>query len=192
MNRREAIKNLSISLGVTIAMPTVLSIFNACDRKTGSWHSEFFNNDEKIIVENLINTILSVDKNSFGGQLNLVQFVDKIIAHTLTPTQKQLFRKGAIAFGEKFEDLHGKNIVKGDHQEYDKILALYLKLSKIEEKKVLEQLQISFANVPEEKKTTYLIYKFLINVRKLALIGYFTSKEIIENKLEYQFDNRYV
>lgn len=188
MNRREALKNIGLSFGSALASPTLVSILNSCTAPGTDWTPEFFNASEKYLAEHLVHIILFSGNSSIENQYNIAQFIDKMMKHTVNSKSKKMFHNGASEYKSKFELLYGKKALNGRREEFDELFSLYFNLSEDREQQVFEELRIPVNEVPQHKKSNYLIYKFLIQFRYYCLLGYFTSKEVIENN-PYHNDN---
>ncbi|MEN8138180.1 MAG: gluconate 2-dehydrogenase subunit 3 family protein, partial [Bacteroidota bacterium] len=112
MNRRDAIKNISLGLGYAISSTTILQVFNSC---SGSKKNDiyFFNRKELYVINNLVEIIIPNSEKNTVMDLFLSKFTDKMLINTNSPEEQQIFRLGAEAFINKFELLYNKDAKKG-------------------------------------------------------------------------------
>lgn len=185
MNRRNALKNMSLSLGCTIGTTTLLSILNSCNDIETNWEPKFLSDTQKHMIDFLVDFILPKSDSLGGLDLNLTQFIDKMIPNILEQKDQLLFNKGSLEFEKKFKSVYKKEITKGTKSEFHTLLKTYFKISKKEEELVFNQLELDFNDIPNQKKSTFLIYSFLTSVRYYSLFGYYTSKAILQNDMNY-------
>jgi len=185
MDRRDVIKNLALALGCTIATPTLLSILSSCSQNEKSWKPLFFNERQKYIIDYLVEIILPKTNTPGGQELNVAEFIDKMIDKTVVVEEQNLFNLGSEKFIEKYESLFQKNILKGEKSEFKTLLKPYFDKSKDEEKAIFKLVELSFIEVDENERENFLMYKFLIAVRYYSLLGYYTSQTIMEEILDY-------
>ncbi len=185
MNRRDAIRSMSLSLGITVAVPTILSVLNSCNDPKSKWTSVFLSDSQKHIISHLIEIMLP--NSNFQGEtgFNNVQFIDKMVGNTLEEKDQDQFSTGCSSFEHKFNSVFKKDITEGTKAEINTLLDAYFKLSKAEEKEVFNQLEFGIHELPEHKVSHYLIYTFLTKVRYYCLLGHFTSQEVLMNYQNY-------
>ncbi len=185
MNRRKALKGLGLSMGYAIAAPTAISILQSCSRKEESWTSVFFTEDEKHMVKHLVDIILPVTDTPGGLDLNLPQFVDMMCNDTLKESDKELFHQGSGSFAYEYQQRFKKDLGKSNREDMKQLFSLYFDLDQEEQDQVKLLLSRSVENVSEKDMKNFTIYKFLLTVRSLSLLGYFTSEKIGKEVLNF-------
>lgn len=191
MNRRDTIKTISLSLGCTVATPTLIGILNSCENPTNNWKPEFLSLSQVDIIDTLVDIILPKTNTPGGLDLNITQFIDKMIANTEEKKDQQLFKKGGLAFKNTFITVFKKDISKGTKAEFNALLDTYFNVSNDKEQDIFKTLQSGIRNVPEKKTTSFLIYHFLTKIRYYSLFVYFTSQPILENEFHYNVNLGY-
>lgn len=185
MKRREALKGLGLSLGYVIAAPTAISILESCSKKEASWTSVFFTEDEKQMVGHLVDIILPVSDTPGGLDLNLPQFIDMMCNDTLKASDKQLFHQGSQFFADEYQQSFKKSIKNSNRDNIKQLFSLYFDLDQTEQDKVKLMQSRSVVGLTGEDKKNFTIYKFLLMVRSLSLLGYFTSEQIGKEVLNF-------
>ncbi|WP_406684914.1 gluconate 2-dehydrogenase subunit 3 family protein [Seonamhaeicola sp. MEBiC1930] len=185
MNRRDALKNLTIGLGYTVAAPTVLSILNSCSGKAETWSPLFLSELEKHIVTHLADIILPSSETPGAIDVNTPQFLDKMYYEMETKDKQKLFKSGSTLFSKIFKNTFNYEAIEGKKEDFEKLLDTYFKISEEESEKILKLQSLEIEEIPVEHTASYSIYKFLLSVKHYTLFGYFTSKEIGENVLAY-------
>lgn len=187
MNRRIALKNLSLSIGYLVSVPTIMSTFSSCKEQEtlATWQAVFLSDQEKHIVTNLVDIILPVSDIPGGLDVNVPQFIDKMYKDIELEPKQKIFQKGASVFASEFENNFGKNITKGKKAEIEELFAKYFDLSENETQYILEQQKMAESDISEDNLDTYRMYKFLFSVRSYALFGYYTSEKVGTEVLAY-------
>ena len=185
MNRREALKGLGLSMGYAIAAPTAISILQSCSRKEESWTSVFFTEDEKHVVKHLVDIILPATDTPGGLDLNVPQFVDMMCNDTLNESDKELFHQGSGFFAYEYQQRVKKDLGKSNREDIKQLFSLYFDLDQEEQDQVKLLQSRSVENVSEKDMKNFTIYKFLLTVRSLSLLGYFTSEKIGKEVLNF-------
>ena len=185
MNRRNAIKNLTLSLGYAVATPTILSVLSSCTENIATWKPVFFSDEEQHLVTNLATIILPSSTIPGALDVNVPQFIDKMYKNIELEANQNKFKKGATVFASRFKKMFGKKALKGTESEIKKLVASYFDLSEDEKEQVLKQQNLEEKEVSENYLETYFMYKFLLSVRYYTLFGYYTSKKVGTEVLSY-------
>lgn len=185
MNRREALKGLGLTLGYTMAAPTLLQALQSCSAKGEVWTSVFFTDQEKEIVTFLVDIIIPSTDTPGGLEVNIPQFIDLMCNDTLQNADQDLLHQGSELFAQGFKKTFDKDIEKAKPQEIQKLLATYFDLDKTEEDKVKFIQSKRVDELADSERNNYKLYKFLLAVRNLSLIGYFSSEKIGKEVLSF-------
>lgn len=179
MKRREAIRNLSLGIGYVVSAPAVLGVLESCSKKASpSWRSVFLNEEQKHVVEHLVDVILPATDIPGGLDLNLPEFVDKMCADLLTEVDKDWFNKGSELFGADIRTESGKDIIKSERQDVLDIFERYFKVDSTEQARIFKLQQKEEAELADQDLDPYALYRFLFVVREFTLLGYCTSEKI--------------
>jgi Gluconate 2-dehydrogenase subunit 3 len=158
MHRRNLLKGAGI-LGLYSSFPVVISEFLASCHTGDKLHPSFFTDGEFIILENLADILLPRTITPGGLDTKVPYFIDKVVKECLSTDDQQLIRKGLQELG----NLNGKefsSLSSGEKQQF---------INNIDQQAFKE----------DESKAWFRILK------KLALIGHFTSMEGMTTALNY-------
>ncbi|TXG38494.1 gluconate 2-dehydrogenase subunit 3 family protein [Seonamhaeicola maritimus] len=175
MKRRDALKNIGLSLGYAAVAPSALSILQGCTTEAEKWVPQLLSIDEGIIVKNLVDLILPKTEASPGAlEVNVPEFIDLLAFKSYNEEDKNKFIKGikAIVLELTVDKDPEFQISKLTTEEYDAILAKYLK-SKPEDRK----------DFNKEQKLTF---GALAGLRGQSVWAYKTTEQIGENVLAYR------
>ncbi len=184
MNRRDVLKGLSLSLGYSIATPTLFSIINSCTNKDQAWIPAFFNETQKQTINYLVDIIIPKTDIDGGTELNLTQFIDEMIAHTVEEKEQKIFNEGSIEYERQLNYIYKKS-TKKLKKKHESVLNIYFNIPEEMQELVLKQLKLNVFGFSKNEKSNFLIYKFLTMVRYYCLLGFYTSQEIMEGELNY-------
>lgn len=185
MNRRKALKNLSLSLGYVVAAPAIMNILSSCTSKVETWKPSFLSTEQKNLVTHLVDIILPPTNIPGALDVNVPQFIDKMLNHVERESSQEIFQKGANAFAQKFEATSGEKASKGSKESVQLLFKTYFNLSEEEIEKVKKEQSLLEGEVANDRRNAYLIYKFLFTVRSYTLFGYYTSEKVGEEILSY-------
>jgi hypothetical protein len=185
MNRRTALKNLTLSIGYVVSVPTIMSTLSSCNEKVATWQPLFLSEQEKFMVTHLVDIILPTSDIPGGLDVNIPKFMDKMYQEIELESNQKAFRQGGEIFAIKFGDRYGKKIMKGNKNEIQDLFAHYFVISKEETDKVLQEQRKSQNEIHANNLNNYLLYKFLFSIRYYSLFGYFTSEKVGKEVLAY-------
>lgn len=175
MNRRNALKNLGLSLGYMVATPTILSMLQSCTTPSKKWTPLFFTNKQAYVLENLIALILPKTKDVAGAlDLNIPQFIDLHTSKSATDEEKKEYREGLNAIMDELgvsptDD--DSTPITIETEKFDTILTKYLRLTKAERD----------AYIQEEHE----IFETLTKIRDQTVWAFLSSEEIGKHVLAY-------
>jgi hypothetical protein len=184
MDRRTALKNITLTFGYAVATPTVLSVLQSCKSNVATWTPMFFSPAQGYMITQLADIILPTTDIPGALDVNVPEFMDKML-HDIAPEDKRnIIKEGANAFEKEFQNVYKKDLLKGSKVEYEKLLGKYFDISEAEKTAVFK-MQNTEESIKEEELNTYLIYKFLLAIKEYTLFGYYTSELVGETILSY-------
>jgi Gluconate 2-dehydrogenase subunit 3 len=176
MKRREALKKTLVAMGLTISVPSLLSIFESCNSHSSqTWQPQFFSPDQVTVMGELAETILPKTQTPGAKDLHIDQFIDRIIKQVFSQEDQQLFLKGMEAFEAKAKEVNGKSFIDSSPEQRGRLL------TKLEQE--TDKVPASVWGINMKKDAGPL--PFYRQVKALTLLGYFTSKEIGKKVLVY-------
>lgn len=171
MKRREALKNIGLTLGYSALAPGALSILQSCTSDIKRWTPVFFTEEESIVIKTLVDLILPKTEKTPGAlDVNVPQFLDLYASKAYDEKNKIKYRKGIKSIIEALPiSESGPKALKAE--DYTSLLDEYLRATKTEE--------------TQFKKEKSLVYKSLSNLRNQTVWAYKTSETIGKNVLAY-------
>lgn len=205
MDRRQALRNIGWGAGALVATPTIISILQSCENKP-TFVPVFLSPAQGHALKSMVDLIIPNDETVPGAvAVGVHEFIDSYWDQVLpsdesqlkdefmesSPTQEKQFVKDAFAtFENSFKATFNKELADGTPEEFDQLLAKYLRSSKEEQmaygKKMGEYLMAlekdpTTASFDEDAQLFYL----LSSIRGLTTWGWKTSEQIGENVLWY-------
>jgi hypothetical protein len=177
MNRREVLKGLGLTLGYTVAAPSIMSLLHSCKTEPEIWTPQFLSISEGTVLKNLVDLILPKTESSPGAlEVNVPEFIDLFVFKVYEDEEKVKFKKGMDSILKALNIAENNtSIVKAKN--YDNLLAKYLRASKEQQE---------FYNKKENKNNEdAIIFNTLVNIRNTSVWAYKTSEHIGENVLAY-------
>lgn len=183
MDRRQALKNISLTFGSVVATPVLFNILNSCSEVKNNTAFLFLNDTQELLVNHISKVILP--KTHFFGveDMNLTHFTDQMLYYTTTSKEQTLFNLGCKAFEKKYNQTFKENILKDNGRNIKDLFIRFMSLSHKKEQDVLALIKLDFNNVKNSKKEDFLLYNFLTKVRYYCLFGYCTSEAFHKNSL---------
>jgi len=160
IDRRKAIKQASLFLGVAISAPAITGVLNGCTaQKELDWMPQFLTKDEAFLIEAASDRILPAGKTPGAKDAGVVRFIDQMVAEYYLPEDQLQFRSGMEALEAKSDEIAGKSFVKASESEQDTVLS---ELALEARKQRMEQ--------PDSPQHFFLMLK------ELTVLGFFNSE----------------
>lgn len=174
MNRRNLLKGMSV-IGLYSSFPAVLGEFiSSCKSNGKTLRAGFFSNDQFRMLEDITNVLLPATATPGGVQLQVPYFIDLVVKNCISHDDQLVITKGL----QQLDDQKGNK---------------FLSLSEEEKSKTIRNLdEAAFKSVADSSvgpvtggPSPYAYSAWFRIVKKLSLIGYFTSKEGMTRALNY-------
>lgn len=191
MDRRIALKNMGLSLGYVVAIPTLISLVQSCkNEKVLEWTPDFFTPEQGAVLTQLVDIILPTTDTPSASEVQVHLFIDRL-TDQVTEKDKQDFMKMSMnKFIEKaLKDSGKEKAADLEPKDLEPVLAESLKKTKedqIKNLKAIHQFTEAIAK-GESANITDEIYRFGFanNLRGLTIWGYKTSEYVGETVLAY-------
>ena len=172
-------------MAYAVGAPGVMSVLQSCTNKVSVWTPVFFSEDEKLMVENLVDIILPVSELPGGSDVNLAQFIDVMVKDTFDDEKQDVFQRGYKVFSSKFKEKFGNltSFTEGDKMK--ELFSDCFDVSDDESSNILRNQAKSENDIEPSERDHYAMYKFLFTVRNLSLLGYYTSEKISKDVLNF-------
>jgi len=185
MDRRTALKNITLGLGYVATTSTMMGVLNSCKEKSPGWQPLFFSKDEQSMVTYLVDIILPKDELPGALDVNVPQFIDKMYHGVETKSSQELFRSGGEIFGKLLEEKAGKKKSNANRDDLEVVFKELFTVDDVEQEKIKALTNKDLTEVADTEREKYLLYSFLMKIRYYTLFGYYTSEKVGEEILSY-------
>lgn len=170
MDRRAALKNTALLVGITMGTSAISGLLKSCQRQNRlEWKPRFFNEEQASVVSEITETILPRTETPGAKDLKVDIFVDLMFQKNLGPEDQQHVMKGYARFVEVGQELFGKSFTDMDNTQRTQVL------QKIEKETNTFNPAIWGTFLGEQPPID-----FYRRLKQFTLLGYFTSKELTE------------
>lgn len=188
MDRRRAIKNISLGVGYTLAAPTLLNLLQSCDSKP-DWVPVHLTQEQATAITKLVDIILPANGEIPGAvAVGVPQFIDLFYGEVYAPKAKGEFDLGFEAFKAEYQNGDAKkDITKAKPEELEPIIKKYFNVTKEQRQALMLKLFEGYndSDEPFAYDAETATANFLIGLRSSAIQGWRTSEQIGENVLTY-------
>ncbi|MCB0457566.1 MAG: gluconate 2-dehydrogenase subunit 3 family protein [Flavobacteriaceae bacterium] len=205
MDRRQALRNLGWGAGALVATPTIISILQSCKETGPVFTPAFVSPAQGHALKSMVDLIIPNDEQVPGAvALGVHQFIDSYWNEVLpaakteiedefwevSASREQQFVKSAFnTFEAEFKATFNKELDKGTPEEYDQLLAKYLKTDKEQQKAYGKAMGDYLTALKENPAATFdkdaQLFYLLSSIRGLTVWGWKTTEEIGKNVLWY-------
>lgn len=191
MDRRSALKNIGLSFGYVVAVPTLVSIVQSCKGEpTMDWTPDYLSKEEGAALKNLVDIILPKTDTPSASEVNVHLFIDKFANEAMSLPQRDLFKMTMDKFLAKVIKESGKETIADlTPEDLEPVLAHALRYGK-EEREEKFELITSYQEAIEKGEQAELeddasLFAFATNLRELTIWSYKNSEYVGEKVLAY-------
>jgi gluconate 2-dehydrogenase gamma chain len=173
MNRREALRRTAMLMGGALSAPAIVGVLNGCTAKPGiDWKPEFLSQEQGSIVSRLAEILIPATDTPGAKEVGVPGFIDKMLKDVYSKEEQQSFLDGLKSFndraagelGDPFQELEAD-----DQLSY---------VERVHKEDVEKYASSRYSRPPAPKP-------FLLTVKELTLLGYFTSEVGATQVLQY-------
>lgn len=170
IDRREALRKTALFLGAAVSASAMAGILNGCKATPDlNYKPVFFNEDEARLVSELSDIILPKTDTPGAKELGVPNFIDKVLNECYKQEDQERFKTGLAAFDEEAKKAHGDSFI-------------YCK----PEDQVAHITKSLTAAIEERKTNPGAKRPFILMVKELTMLGYFSTKVGAEDVLQYE------
>lgn len=175
MERREALKNVALWGGSAIVGTSLLSLLQSCQQQPRiNWKPTFLNESQAEFISSLVDTLLPKTQTPGALDMKVDIFIDAVANKLFDEAGQKSMTDGIEKFDGDCKERFGKRFVDLDSKEKAEIL----KAAEANSGKYNGQVWGTAVGTQQP-------VGFYRSVKSLAIWGYFSSKEIGLNYLNY-------
>lgn len=164
IRRREVLRRAAWILGGAISAPAALAILQGCSAKdapkTADWTPKYFKGNEAAVITAIADVMIPKTDTSGALDANVPAFIDSMMAEVYNAEAQQRFHEGCAEFEASAKD--------------------FLKQDKPGQSAAVKQaLEAALATEATQRP-------FILMVRELTLLGFYTSEVGITENMQYE------
>lgn len=170
MDRREALKRTALLMGGALSAPAIMGVLKGCSAKPGiDWKPEFFTEDQASIISTVSDIIIPTTDTPGAKDAGVPSFIDQMLKEVYSAEEQKAFTESLQAFNEQAKEEYGEDF--NDMNEEDQ--AAFVK--KLHDAAI----QAEETTDPAPKRP------FILSMKELTLLGFFTSEAGATQVLQY-------
>jgi gluconate 2-dehydrogenase gamma chain len=176
MNRRELIKQTTLALGYTLSAPTLIGILNGCQAKPNiNFTPVFFTPEQAAIVSDLAEIILPKTQTPGAKDVGVPSFIDTFIKEIYSKADQEKFIADLEAFDQNCVESQSKKFSACDPTQQKQYAS-----------QIHQQAVANVGAVSEGWWNTAKVERpFILKMKELTILGFFTSKQGATEVLQY-------
>jgi hypothetical protein len=176
MDRREYIRQTAAILGLSLTGISASEILTSCQKASNlDWKPLFFTPVQAEIIAEIAETILPETATPGAKSLAVPQFIDVIIAKTMSKDAQMTFLEELKTFDDVAKERAGKKFLAMSVEERQQYL------TELDKEKPRSGMSMWGINLePDAPKPS-----FFKKIKGMVLWGYYTSKEVGKNIFRY-------
>lgn len=169
MDRREALKRTAWIMGGAVSAPAIMGILKGCAAKpTIDWTPVFLSAEQGALISQVSEIIIPKTDTPGAKDVGVPGFIDQIIKECYKKEDQDKFLEELKAFDDEAKKEYGDPFIELDAEQQ----AAYVK-------------KVHDAAVNSEDVGTPPKRPFILTVKELAMLGYFTSEPGATQVLQY-------
>ena len=178
MNRREVLQRSAMVLGYAITGPALVGILKGCKAQPElNYKPDFFTEDQAELISELAEVIIPKTTTPGAKEVGVPGFIDSMIKEVYSKEEQENFIKGLTAFDADAKKTYGEVFAECEPEQR---LAHVKKYHDEALSKSREGASWGWwSGKGNDNKP------FIIKVKELTLLGFFTSKQGAEEVLQY-------
>ncbi|APS40078.1 gluconate 2-dehydrogenase subunit 3 family protein [Salegentibacter sp. T436] len=190
MNRRQALRNIGLGAGAIIVGPTTLNLLQSCKNDPSyNWEPTFLSASNGFALKQILEVIIPKTDTPGAEDLNIAEFIDSYMEEVAHEDRQEKFKQSADAFSRAFKNEFDKGEGEGSAEEYEQIVAKYLKATPAERDEIAKRNTETQDPQDKDQKITLDAdagtLAYLEEVRSMGIWAYKTSEQIGEEVMWY-------
>jgi len=170
MNRREAIQRTGLVLGYAVSVSALSGIVASCTTKPAlTYKPDFFNDDQALLMSEIAQIIIPKTETAGAKEVGVPAFIDRMVKECYKKEDQDQFLAGLETFENEAKKTHGSSFVTLEPEKQ----LLFVKTIHDE---AVKKIKSDGGQSPKP---------FIINIKELTLLGFFTSKVGATEVLQY-------
>ncbi|HET9662657.1 MAG TPA: gluconate 2-dehydrogenase subunit 3 family protein [Burkholderiales bacterium] len=176
MNRREAIRRVALLMGGAVSAPAILGVLAGCKAEpdtAAEWKPAFLTQAQAALVAEVAEIMIPRTDTPGAKDVGIATFIDKMMKDTYSKAEQQRFIAGLADFEAQAKREHGRAFVELEPAQRAALVK-----------------QAHDPAVEADRESTVPLDKrrrpFILTMKELTLLGYFTSEPGATQVLQYR------
>ena len=175
MNRREALQQVAWLMGGVVSAPAILGVLSGCSPKSqpgATWKPVFLTEAQGAVVGEVAELMIPRTNTPGARDVGVPAFIDLMLRDAYPKEDQERFLDGLSALDADAKTAHGKGFMQLDSRQR---MAL---LQKIHDTAAAEERTLDLPPLKLQRP-------FVLMMKELSMLGYFTSKVGATQVLQY-------
>lgn len=169
MDRREALRRTALLMGGVVSAPAITAMLNGCTaRPSLDWEPVFLNEGQASIVTSVAEIIIPRTDTPGAKDVGVPEFIDLVLKDAYSESDQQRFLDGMSAFDEKARKEYGSRFVNLTPEDQERLVR-----------------SEHDAAIEAERSTNPPPRPFILTMKELTMLGFFTSEAGATEVLQY-------
>lgn len=170
MDRREALKRTALLMGGMVSAPAIMGVLKGCTAKPGvDWKPAFLDQDQASVITDVAEIIIPRTDTPGAKDTGVPGFIDQMLSEVYSKEDQEYFVSGLKAFNEGAEQEYGDVFADLDDEDQTAYLT-----------------KVHASAVEAENNTDPAPRRpFILMMKELTMLGYFTSEPGATQVLQY-------
>ncbi len=170
MNRREALHQVAWLMGGALSAPAVLGILNGCTAKQGTFRPVFLDEGQVALVGEIAEIMIPRTDTPGATDVGIAAFIDVMLKDAFPTEDQQRFSAGLQAFSAQAQRQHGMG---------------FMQLQPAQRTALVQTVHDAALEAADTKDGDKVPRPFILMIKELTLLGYFTSEAGAKQVLQY-------
>lgn len=168
INRREAIKRVSLIMGGALSSSAIAGVLQGCSAERElDWKPKFLSQDQAATVSEIAERIIPKTDTPGAKDAGVPEFIDLMLEDIYTEEEQQQFVEGLNQLEEDSESTYGDAFADLNPEQQDELLKKYA------------------AEAMEQRNAGDKAKPFFFTMKELTMLGFFTSEVGATQFLQY-------
>lgn len=170
MDRREALRRTAWIMGGAVSAPAIMGILKGCKAKPAiDWNPTFLTPEQGLLVSQVSEIIIPKTDTPGAKEAGVPGFIDQLLKEVYSKEDQDKFINALTAFSDEAAKQFGDPFIELDAAKQEEFVKAQHDAAVKEQKE----------SVPAPPRP------FILNMKELTMLGYFTSKPGATEVLQY-------
>lgn len=126
MNRRDAFKKIGFATGWVLITPSMVSLFQSCQRSESIWTPVFLSEEQGMILKMVADVFLPKSDTPSASEVKVPEFIDKYMDEVFDAAEQQRYKDGFMTLSTLLRSQYQQDLRKLSTEDYKNLLDEYM------------------------------------------------------------------